>query len=143
LSIVYSRFLLEPLPHLGLWRTPNQTILMELNDQEYLVIRHHFYSDLASVPNWAWPLLECTPNHLSIAGMTHDYLSRRDALIHHVTAPPLPVTFDRSLTIFNDVMEQHGSISGSDRWKIISAVKAHRHTYWQKRDVAWRPEELR
>jgi len=139
MSQVYvSHCPLEPIPMLGLWRTTKPL-------EVYVgLIRIHipqaFYSDLASVPNWAWPMLDCTPNDLSVAGLVHDYLSRKDARRYYITAD-IGVTFEQATHTFNLIMEW-SLISPRDRWKVISAVKLDPDSYWHQKAVDWRPEEL-
>lgn len=138
MSAYYSWPKLTPIPPLGVWRTL-ESIHVEDERGRILPIGPDTYSDLASVPNWAWPVLDCNANNLAMAGLTHDVACRRDAfLVVRATGDVLPVTFEDSLYFMNAVMVLDG-ISPSDRWKIISALKVGPDDYWHKKDLAWRP----
>lgn len=140
-EVFVSQLLLEPVPRLGLWRS-HQTAMIHLPARRWrLVMGAPFYCDLASVPNWAWPALDCGPNHLSVPAFAHDYTARLGARLIPDNGLARSVTFEESLVIFSDVMEWAG-ISPEDRWKVISAVKVAPARYWHRKLVGWRPKEL-
>ena len=133
---------LEPVPQLGLWRSLALVVIyVNSLKGDRLHIPYPFYSDLASVPNWAWPFLVCTPNHLSVAGYVHDYLCRTDAKLITHDGYEESITFDRSLMIMNSVMVW-SRVSEIDRWKVISALKHKPEDYWHLKPVSWRPAGL-
>jgi len=130
---------LTPYPKLGLWRT-NETISLYFKHRAaHMYIPANFFTDLATVPNWAWQFLSCNPNHLAMMGLIHDYSCRLDAQIFAGDRSySSAVLFDDSLMFANEVMLD-ANVSDEDRWKVVSALKFNPEKYWRKELVAWRP----
>ena len=139
--ITATQMLLEPLPHLGLWRTWS-THRVRFESGEHVVIPPGFYTDLASVPKWAWAMLSCGPSNLSVAGVVHDFICRKDARLLTEDGDRRVISFERSLGLMSEAMRDTG-IEASDRWKVISALKVNPVEYWQKLTINWLPEGIR
>ncbi len=131
---------LEPLPQRGLWRS-HDTVLWVCETRDYWLRIPPLYTDLASVPNLAWGLLDATPAQLSAAGFVHDYAVRSDAkIIQGTRARPIADAAE-AMSIMDDVM-QWSNISGPDRWKIGTVLNRAPVVsgYWHIKDTHWHGE---
>lgn len=114
-----------------------EPLLIELDEGAAVLVPEGFWSDGASVPSWAWPLLEASPVRLMVMGIAHDYAVCRGAKIQR---PGVAEDFQvESATEFATAVAAYYGVSGLDQGKIKLALRAAAWSYWQRRDVLWTP----
>lgn len=123
-------------PRRGLVRLSG-TLSVRLDDDSFVIVPEGFWSDLASVPNAAWALLDAGPAQLAVMGLVHDLAVRRGATIE-TPAGPVPFTVEVATDLAVQVALYHG-VDAHDRYLIGAALWAAQWSYWQRRDVAWQP----
>jgi hypothetical protein len=106
-------------------------------DTYWVKVPMYFTFDGASVPKWAWPLLDATPINLVVPGLFHDYLVRRGAEVHwNNPANARPLTVELAAEIMDDIMIDC-KIDEEDRERILMALKWSAFFYWQKKPMEW------
>ena len=136
---VISRVRLEPLSMEGLFYLTADAVWSNVEEGYHVKIPAPFFFNGASVPKWAWPLLDASPTRLVVPGLVHDYLVRCDAKVQWQNpAATLPLTAELAAEIMDDVMIWAG-VSAEDRERIGFALKIAAPWYWHKKSVDWRP----
>lgn len=111
-----------------------------LADDRIVLAPGGFYSDLASVPRFAWGALESTPARLSVMGILHDYAVRVGAKLHHPNGDAEPFTVEAATDLAVEVARYYG-VPAADRWVIGAGLFIAQGTYWQRREVLWTPAQ--
>lgn len=130
---------LEPVPQRGLLRTTGTVLWDAVHYRVY--VPPGFYTDGASVPSWAWPLLGVGPVQMLVPGLIHDYCVRLNAVVEAPDGAgwwrtqPLRGP-DQAINIMDDVMEWC-DIGPTDRLKVRAALDATDRFYWQKKEMSW------
>lgn len=114
-----------------------EPLSVRLDGDSFVIVPEGFWSDLASVPNTLWPLLEATPVELGVMGGVHDLAVRRGATIQTPTGP-VPFTVETATDLAVQVALYDG-VGARDRWLIGSALWAAQRSYWWRRGLAWAP----
>lgn len=129
---------IEPLPRLGLYKVFDSAI-WQCEKGYRVTLPVDFVCDGASVPKWAWPLLDSRPAHLLVPGLFHNYLVRKDAHIYWEPGKERPLNPELAAEIMDDIMQWIGIPEG-DREKIMTALKFAAFFYWHQLPVEWDPE---
>src|SRR5690606_25441302 len=121
--------------HEAVWTTA--PLVVDLGADGAVKVPSGFWSDGASVPKWAWPMLDAGPLRLLVMGIAHDYAVRIGAVIQRPGRAE-PFTVDLATELAVEVARYHGA-DARDRWKIGAALSATAWTYWQRKPLDWRP----
>jgi hypothetical protein len=130
---------LAPIPQFGHFCCTSGAVWTHEHKKYWVKVPPFFYTNGASVPNWAWPLLEAEPPRLVVPGLFHDYLVRIGAEVHWESQDMAqPLTSDLAIEIMNDIM-YWANVIREDRKLVCTALRVTAWFYWQNKKVDWSP----